>query len=68
MFLLKTSSLPGISLQEDRWININKIKVVEKNNEIICMCWGDKEESEVCSLLYSIVSKQLFNFIANNIL
>lgn len=37
----------GVDTRKGNWVNINSIKEADRQKEIVTLCWGNDEETEV---------------------
>ena len=44
----ETGLLKGINVSKAEWLNLQDTESVDKSKEIVCLCWKDGTESEVC--------------------
>lgn len=45
----ETGLLKGVDTRKGNWVNINSIKEADRQKEIVTLCWGNDEETEICA-------------------
>jgi len=47
----ETGILKRVDVEQKTWNNVNKVEKIDKEKEIVALCWNDSQETEICQAL-----------------